>query len=1062
MQLKLSDLTQAWAAKDPSLVDYIIALSQQTDSAPKTLIRAEALTFKKVLQAMHNYTAMQQKTKAEQYAWRVTQWQLLEAEDAEAPLPERLKLYKILFLLWQDDSLYARHVLLEVIQRIPLVYGAWRALKHIFKASEQRNDYTLLGAIAARLDTEVKPEFSQGTLLYMRRRAWRYLRNLGHNLPAVYPEAASHFLAAYTDQTNWSQTWIANHIFFHDTQAYGWHYFGYVSPNANLLDKRAFKATWQRSPEPLLRLLSVARAEKIRKYACDALKTDFKVVLRDVDPQWLIELANLNVKSPAIDNLIVWFLQNSPKLEQQNFRQLGLHSVVISLLESSDTEALTYAIQYAKAYARDLPVSELLRLALISHNDLKALVQQLINERDPRKDIGLEAWGQLLNSTAYYEFAAAALRKHFGRTELSADWFKARLLSVGDAGFKFAKQYLLELHPLKTLDLAYFQDILTQLDTTDRAKRQVAQFILPLMEQFDLNELPSEFIQLALFHPYLKERVSQWLQNDKIKLRHLPLDFYKALAYEPDWAKQPFIQQLQQSAYSWAQNLSFNTELAAQVRTWLSDVRRFSSAALGFEWLMQLVNREEAEYHDFALQLMTKAFVPADFAPADTEAVSSTISATSIDLAGKSFLFTGKLSTMTRGEAEQKVTDAKGKNAGSVNAKLDYLVIGDEGSPLYGNGRKGSKQVSAEKLIAAGAGLKIISETAFLKMLAGEQSQASEDKQLAGCETLWQMAVAKPDTPISKFAIQYLRSHHPELALRLNERPVDPGAEIPESFITLARVKPLLQHAHAPLRNLGLDFAKYAFARWQPNAADLIALSESKYGDVREFVSKALLDELAAENKSYHLDATQLRPAEVYSFCEARTPSTRQLGMQLIQKFAQFQVPDALFQLTESPDRELRSFAVRLLWKLYKHYATTAQWQPSLPLMPGLSKLDQAKREAAQKQLGTGLPKRPKNLPADYAALQQLLKRWLYELPPGRMSTERLSKTLKPLSASQAKKALIDTFRDVALDDAEFAALVYPLFKNFTRSNGAMEQAACLVAVTRLQASFPNLAAQGV
>ncbi|MGL4184924.1 MAG: BRCT domain-containing protein, partial [Thiotrichaceae bacterium] len=163
MQLKLSDLTQAWAAKDPSLVDYIIALSQQIDSAPKTPIRAEALTFKQFLQTSHNRWEMQKKSKAEQYAWRVTQWQLLEADDAEAPLPERLKLYKILFLLWQDDSLYARHVLLEVIQRIPLVYGAWRALKHIFKASEQRNDYVLLGAIAARLDAEAKPEFSQGT-----------------------------------------------------------------------------------------------------------------------------------------------------------------------------------------------------------------------------------------------------------------------------------------------------------------------------------------------------------------------------------------------------------------------------------------------------------------------------------------------------------------------------------------------------------------------------------------------------------------------------------------------------------------------------------------------------------------------------------------------------------------------------------------------------------------------------------------------------------------------------------------------------------------------------------
>lgn len=74
------------------------------------------------------------------------------------------------------------------------------------------------------------------------------------------------------------------------------------------------------------------------------------------------------------------------------------------------------------------------------------------------------------------------------------------------------------------------------------------------------------------------------------------------------------------------------------------------------------------------------------------------------------------------------------------------------------------------------------------------------------------------------------------------------------------------------------------------------------------------------------------------------------------------------------------------------------------------------------------------------------------------MSTERLTTRLKPLSASQAKKALIETFRDIALDDAEFAQLVLPLFKNFTRSKGRMEQAACLVALTRLQIAHPALA----
>ncbi|HMT91710.1 BRCT domain-containing protein [uncultured Thiothrix sp.] len=1059
MQLTLSDIEKAWASKDPALVDYIITLASQPDPVPDKPIRSEALTFQKFLNTIFSPSFLAKPTE-EQQAWRVEQIRLLEAEDAELPLAERLKLHKIILLLWTDKSLYARHVLLEVITKIPLVYGPWRALKHIFKAAEASNDYPLLGALAARCDMAIKPEFSRATLLYMRRRAWRYLRQLGQTLPVVYPEAASHFLAAYTDDTHWQQTWIAKHIFYHETHAYGSAQFGYISPKTNLLDKRAFKEAWQRSPEPLLRLLSMARAEPIRKFACDALKTDFAVILRDVEVQWLIDLAHLPVRSTVIDNFIVWLLQNSPKLEQQQFRKLGLHTIVIGLLESQDSEALNYAIHYVKAQARDLPVSELLRLALKPNADLAKLVRQLISERDPRRELGLEAWGQLLALPNYYEFAEEALRKHFGRKELSTEWFQPLLLS-SSAGLKFAKKYLLEWHPLKTLGTAYFQGILEQLDTNNDEHREVADFALTQLVQLELKELSTEFIQTALFHPFLTWKFREWLQNDLIKTRQLPLDFYQALAYEVDWYAHPFIQNLRQSNLPWTKYLSFDASLAEQVRSWLLDVRRFSPTDMGFEWLMKLVNREEVAYHDFAVKLMIKAFTPADFAP--TQAASSAMSETlandkAIDLEQKTFLFTGKLSTMTRGEAEAKVTAANGKNAGSVNAKLAYLVIGDEGSPLYGNGRKGSKQVSAEKLIADGASIKIISETAFLQMLAGEQREFSEDTSLEGCKTLWSMAVDKPDTPISKFAIHYLRYHHPELCLKLTDRPVDPGSEIPHSFATFKQFKPLFNHANPPLRNLALDYAQYEFVRWNPSVADLIVLTESKYSDVREFVSKALTEEANQENRRYRLDASLLPASEVYSFCETRSAHTRQLGMQLIQQYEKFQLPEALFQLTESPDRELRSFVVRILWALYRRYSTTAHWKPSLPVMANLSSLDHAKREAALKKLGSGLPKHPDNLPADHASLQQLLRRWLYELPPGRMSTERLKTRLKPLSASQAKKALIETFRDVALEDVEFAQLVLPLFKNFTRSKGRMEQAACLVAVIRLQTTHPALA----
>ena len=123
--------------------------------------------------------------------------------------------------------------------------------------------------------------------------------------------------------------------------------------------------------------------------------------------------------------------------------------------------------------------------------------------------------------------------------------------------------------------------------------------------------------------------------------------------------------------------------------------------------------------------------------------------------------------------------------ASGVTNKLHYLVIGDEGSPLYGHGKKGSKQVKAEELNAAGANIKIISETAFLQMLAGQVQEVSHDAALAGCERLWQMAIAPgpADAPLAQFAIKYIRRHHPDIALAETDRPVDPGAEIPAGFL---------------------------------------------------------------------------------------------------------------------------------------------------------------------------------------------------------------------------------------------------------------------------------------
>ncbi len=83
-------------------------------------------------------------------------------------------------------------------------------------------------------------------------------------------------------------------------------------------------------------------------------------------------------------------------------------------------------------------------------------------------------------------------------------------------------------------------------------------------------------------------------------------------------------------------------------------------------------------------------------------------------LQGKTFLFTGKLAAMERGEAEKSVAEHGAEIASGVSKDLDYLVIGSEG---YKNREKGNKWIKAEKVINQGGKVKIISEEEFFEMI---------------------------------------------------------------------------------------------------------------------------------------------------------------------------------------------------------------------------------------------------------------------------------------------------------------------------------------------------------
>src|SRR5262249_5239439 len=149
------------------------------------------------------------------------------------------------------------------------------------------------------------------------------------------------------------------------------------------------------------------------------------------------------------------------------FRSLGLHEAVLRLFDSPSADARTYAADYARTHGRDLPVSELVRLVDNTSDAVRKLAIDLLQGRDPRSEIGLDAWGWLLETKHGHKIAAESLQKHFGARELTPAWFKARLFSPNQAARAFIKTLLSQIRPRAQLGPGFFADLIDSLVDPD-------------------------------------------------------------------------------------------------------------------------------------------------------------------------------------------------------------------------------------------------------------------------------------------------------------------------------------------------------------------------------------------------------------------------------------------------------------------------------------------------------------------------------------------------------------------------------------------------------------------
>jgi hypothetical protein len=1067
-ELTFQDIQSAADRRDPSLLQMITSFLEQydpdiPDDAPDGTMSFYSLKY----ELLNSWQLRRLEPGEARFEYRQSIWETYNKQEFDAA--PRLQLDGLLQSLFEEGGEWARQLLLQLIATAPLKWGPWRAIKQLFKRAEENDDYEIVGAVAVRCDVELSagPSYSNdvtaGTLAYLRRRGWRYLRQLGQALPELYPSAAVHFLRWYPQQDGWNaddiwrKMWISNHIFFHEHRSkHGGRYYGrggftygsYYNKAPDSLSKhRAYPDTWKHSPAPLMDLLLLARSEKVTQFAIDVLLDEFKKEVRDLPLSQLIRLGQRPFG--PIQEFIKKLIEENPSFQKAQFKELGLHELVVDFfLKSRSEDVRKYAIAYAQDYATDLPMETLLDLLELGYSDVNKFVEKQISKRDPREDLGLDGLQRLFLNSSSFELAKKLLKKGFRPSEIPREWFKALLFSDQWDVIEYSRTFLEKEYPKENIDVAWFQELLTDTRINEGYYGyRVRDYATSNMRK-KAGKLDVDWIKEALLNSDLQWTIREWINDEKIKPKQLDVAWFKLLVDENAWNDSDWVASQKARETHWISDFSYPYSLSSFALDIFRAGTIFKPQELGLDWLLGQLQRSDETYRGFAAECLAKHFNPTDFANADDVAALpdedgvGAQDAADNPFAGKSFLFTGKLRNLTRAAAQKKVEDIDGTISKSVTKKLDFLVVGDEGSPLFSEGKKGSKLTKAEAYQEEGLPIQIISETDWLRMLSeGNAAKADVDTRVVrlGFQQLHKLATdAEGHDAVRTFAIEYLQARHPLLGPHMSGEPLEGNQLIHREIYEAPAFIPLFEDERQDVQDLAIQIGKCELRRWQVPPTDIFAMCESPHRQVRKFAIDALvgMPDGKKDDKDSPFDFVippeELNADLVFALTENNRREVRQAGVALLMKYYDLLDGDQrILRLAESADRDVRAQAVKLLWLRYRRPSTAGEWTPKTD---GRSPIQSGAK-------GTSL--------TSNHLLLDFVRTVLFGIPPGRLAKQPKN-AAKPWSSSKAKRHMIDLLRDLALEDHNFYQAVRPIFAQFLASHHKTESLSSLVAITQL------------
>lgn len=589
--IQLSEIERLAAAEAPDLAEAIISLLEAGDPSPDNVPEG-ALQFWQVLNTLRQ-ARQKYRDEAERKVKVLEAWNrfLKQTDPAQPP---RFGLAELIVRLYEEGSDSGRATVIELAKKAPLKYGLWAGLKRVYKLSESRLDPEVWGVLAWRFDTSYTQssgaEVGKGTLLYLRRRVWRFLRNLGQTSPALYPQFAVQALRHYEEyRPSLSSTWVPNHVFFHQTHRYDANGFQLYGIDQNdLLKFRAFDESWKRAAAPLMYLLETAQADVAAKFAIQSLRKDFPEELRKVSAAWLARLSHRPLASAH--DFLVETLQASPEYHQGKLKAAGLHDAVLQLLKSPSDKARTYAIEYARGHAQDLDSARLLELADSGYDDTTEFAVKAIQGR-PAKSIGYELLGKALAVDALNEWATKALNESFDRNEIPEAFRLEMIFSSGNQQSWVVDWFKAKFQPGE-VPVEFWKKVLE--DKRSEDEYDAGELATEMLGQIAAAQIGSAWMLDHLDHGYWGDTIGEWLSEAE-SLPDLDVERVKGLVFHRS-----------------------HRALALQI---LGNLKLVKPRDLGLAWLLALARREDATLHDFAHRYLLEHMEPADFADEQSKGI---------------------------------------------------------------------------------------------------------------------------------------------------------------------------------------------------------------------------------------------------------------------------------------------------------------------------------------------------------------------------------------------------------------------------------------------------------